>query len=192
MKARQQNELKKVAKRASATQAERMERLNMPEREDERLTAPSNNLDLDALFNQPIPDPTREERLERKKLNIEAAALRKQEARLDALHSLYMNARDFIVTPQQLDKAVDEAFGTVENPVRFGVSMGAWDSNPKAKSIWAEGRPERVQDMLNRANSNPGGRAMDNAGGYSDVNKERIRRIAESLTGGKMDKSARV
>ncbi|KAI5369887.1 hypothetical protein Slin15195_G007650 [Septoria linicola] len=192
LKARQQTELRRSAARSVANQAERRERLNMPEREDERLTAPSNNLDLHALYNKPIPDPTRQERLERKRLNIEAHALRKQEERMDALHSLYMNARDFIVTPQQLDKAVDQAFGTPEKPVRFGVSLGAWDSNPKAKSIWAEGRPERVQDMLNRANSSPSSsRAVDHAAGYSDINKERIRRIAESLTGGKMDKAQR-
>lgn len=193
LKARQQSELQRVSKRSQATQAERMERLNRPEREDERLTAPSNSLNLDALFNQPIPDPTREERLERKKLNVEAAALRKQEQRLDALHTLYMNAREFIVTPEQLDKAVDQAFGTLENPIRFGSSsMGSSESYPQSKSIWAVGRPDRVQDMLNRANGVPGSRAMDNAGGSDDISKERIRRIAESLTGGKMDKAARV
>lgn len=191
LKARQQSEEQRVAARSRAKQAERMKQLNMPEREDERLTAPSNNLDLDALFNKPIPDPTREERLERKRLNLEADLLRRQEERMDALHSLYMNARDFIVTPQQLDKAVDAAFGTPEKPVGFGASMGAWDSVGTGKSIWAEGRPARVQDMLRRAKNAPSDRAMDDAAGYSGINKDRIRRIAESLTGGKMDKEAR-
>ena len=30
----------------------------------------------------------------------------------DSLHTLYMRARSFIVTPEQLDKALDESFGT--------------------------------------------------------------------------------
>ncbi|KAF2215071.1 hypothetical protein CERZMDRAFT_90285 [Cercospora zeae-maydis SCOH1-5] len=191
LKARQQSEQQRVAAQSRAKQAERMERLNMPEREDERLTASSNNLDLDALFNKPIPDPTREERLERKRLNVEAALLRKQEERMDALHSLYMNARQFIVTPEQLNNAVDKAFGTPENPVRFGVSMGLWDNQGTGKSIWAEGRPARVQDLLKRSKNAPSDRAMDDAVGHSEINKDRIRRIAESLTGGKMDKTAR-
>ncbi|KAM3418379.1 hypothetical protein BST61_g4374 [Cercospora zeina] len=191
LKARQQSEQQRVAAQSRAKQAERMERLNMPEREDERLTAPSNNLDLNALFNRPLPDPTREERLERKRLNVEAVLLRKQEERMDALHSLYLNARDFIVTPQQLDNAVEKAFGTPEQPVLFGAPMGAWDNPGTGKSIWAEGKPDRVQDLLKRSKYAPSNRAMDEAVGHIDINKDRIRRIAESLTGGKMDQTAR-
>jgi hypothetical protein len=191
LKSRQQSESARISKQSDARQAERQERLNRPEREDERLTAPSNNIDLEALFGKAPPDPTREERLERKRLNIEAAALRKQEARMDAIHSLYLNARDFILTPEQLDKAVEDVFGTAENPVNFAPSASQHDASASRFSIWAEGRPERISDMVNLASGTSTSRAVDNVSSFSEINKERIRRIAETLTGGKMDKSER-
>lgn len=188
LKARRQNDLRTNQARSDANKAEREARLLRPEREDERLTAPSNNLDLEALYGKAPPDPNRQERLERKRLNFEAAALRKQEERMDALHTLYMNARDFIVTPQQLDKAVDDAFGTQENPVKFA-SMSISDPND-GRSIWAQGTPMKISDMLKAANNGPTGKAIDSVPS-SEVNKQRIRRIAEVFTNGKMDNSAR-
>lgn len=186
LRARQVSYQKRSSERQAAKQAERKELLHRPEREDERLTAPSNNMDLDALYNKVTPDPTREVRIRTKQLNIQRHQDLKREERMQAIHTLYMNARDFIVTPEQLDKAVDAAFGTPELPVKFGDEVGS------SRSIWAEGRPERVQDMLNRANSqNRTGFAMTSADSSSLLNKERIRRIAETFTGGKMEKEAR-
>ncbi|KAI7262710.1 hypothetical protein KC343_g5562, partial [Hortaea werneckii] len=113
------------------------------------------------------------------------------------LHTLYLNAKTFIVTPQQLDQAVDEAFGTVEDPVRFDGDQqyeptGFYNSgmrNAQSQSVWAQGKPERVQDMLNRANNQGGKTAMENAStSLASVNKDRVRRIGEVLTGGKMEK----
>lgn len=160
--------------------------LNRPEREDERLTAPSHSLDLQALYNGLPADPTRGARIEHKLANLAAKATSKQAERLDSLHTLYLNARHFIVTPQQLDTAVDEAFGTPANPVTFDVTGGQYGQSENAASVWALGKPERVQDMLNRANRQGSRSAVESAGGYEGVNGERIRRIAETLTGGKM------
>ena len=184
LRVRQNKEAKRVRDRTMAMQRERAERLHRPEREDERLTAPSTTLDLKQLYSGVLPDPTRSQRLERKRLNIERLATEKHAERMDDLHTLYMNARDFIVTPEQLDKAVDEAFGTAEDPVTFGASYGTEEDQ---RSIWAEGRPQRVQDMLNRANRQSQRSALDASGGYTDITKDRIRKIAEKLTGGKMD-----
>lgn len=186
LRARKVIEEKRLNAKQAAKQAEREELLHRPEREDERLTAPSNNMDLDALYNKHIPDPTREDRIRTKQLNIQRHEEMKREERMEAVHSLYMNAREFIVTPQQLDKAVDAAFGTPEVPVKFGKFASASVN----RSIWAEGRPERVQDMLNVANGQGTGYAMSSAGNPSEINKERIRRIAETFTGGKIEKSA--
>ncbi|KAI7570519.1 hypothetical protein KC317_g2389, partial [Hortaea werneckii] len=120
----------------------------------------------------------------------------KRAERLDHLHTLYLNAKTFIVTPQQLDQAVDEAFGTVEDPVRFDGDQH-YDANgfyntgtrdARSQSVWAQGKPERVQDMLNRANGQGGKLAMENAGSLASVNKDRVRRIGEVLTGGRMEK----
>ncbi|KAK4508703.1 hypothetical protein PRZ48_002442 [Zasmidium cellare] len=185
LRARQVYEERRMTARQAAKQAERQELLERPEREDERLTAPSINMDLDALYNKPIPDPTRDERIRRKQLNIQRHEDAKRQERMDAVHSLYMNAREFIVTPQQLDRAVDAAFGTPEVPAKFGTHV----HGPANRSIWAEGRPERVQDKLNLANGQGTGYAMRNANPSAQVNKERIRRIAETFTGGKMEKS---
>lgn len=187
LRARQQVEQRRVSERSRVNQEKREELLHRPEREDERLTAPSNNLDLDSLFGKNIPDPTREERLLRKKENVEKAAREKKEERMDALHTLYMNAREFIVTPQQLDAAVDKAFGTPEDPAKFLDSFGPYDFVPNARSVWAQGRPSRVQDLLNRATGQRPTRAMQSAGvNTAELSKDRMRRIAETLTGGKM------
>ena len=157
----------------------------MPEREDERLTSPSHGLDLEKLLHGPLEDPTREARLAHKARNVALHASAKQADRADNLHTLYMRARSFIVTPSQLDAAVDQAFGTNDQPVQFG--GGAFQGS----SMWAMGKPDSVQDMLNRANQTGSSKAVDSRGGYTDVNSERVRRIAEKLTGGEMEEVRR-
>lgn len=190
LRSRQLSESRRLREKSLANQAAREAALHRPEREDERLTAPSTNFDLEALFGKQVPDPTREQRIAMKRENVARHEEAKRAERLDAIHTLYMNARDFIVTPQQLDKAVDEAFGTEQEPVTFGVSQ-YYNNDAAARSIWAEGRPEKVQDMLNRANGLKPRTAMDSSSGLGDVNKDRIRRIAEMFTGGKMESAER-
>lgn len=184
LRARQQAERRRASQQSETRQREREELVNRPEREDERLTAPSNNLDLDALFNKQIPDPTREQRILTKLQNLQEQTRNKRVERTEALHTLYMNARDFIVTPQQLDQAVDEAFGTPENPVNFRGSLGA-----HGKSVWALGKPDSVQDMLSRANGQGSGRVLPDASSHNERQADRLRRIAETLTGGQMESS---
>lgn len=162
-------------------QADREELLHRPEREDERLTAPSHGLDLAKLMHGAPPDPNREQRLQTKAANVAARDAIKSARRRDQLHNLYMQARSFIVTPEQLDKAVDEAFGSNDSPVSF--QSGA--------SMWNYGKPDSLQDMLNRANQVGGRGALESASRGSSVQSERMRRLAEELTGGKMDEHAR-
>lgn len=162
--------------------AERERLVRMPEREDERLTSPSHGLDLAKLMHGAPPDPDREARVRTKRERVRLMAAEKATERRDQLHTLYMQARNFIVTPEQLDKAVDEAFGTPDTPINFngGVSM------------WQVGPPDSLQDMLNRATGSRGRGAMDSADkGVTGLQSERMRRIAEGLTGGKMDETAR-
>jgi hypothetical protein len=155
------------------------------EREDERLTAPSNGLDLDALYHGRVPDPSRDLRLSMKRERTAAFEASRTAERLDSVHTLYSHARKFIVSPQQLDAAVEEAFGTNENPATFGPGHGE-----EGTSIWHEGKPHSVQDMLNSANRARSQKALHNTGGYIAINQERVQRIAEALTGGKMDKDS--
>jgi len=180
LKTRKDRVQRQWEERAARNKARREEMLHRPEREDERLTTPSHGLDLETLYKGPLQDPTRKERLEHMRANIAQKEELKRAERLDHVHTLWLNARSFIVTPTQLDAAIDEAFGTPEAPKDFGgngESMGP--------SVWVNGKPDSVQDMLDRANKQGKGSAM---GGLrtDELNAERIRRIAEALTGGKM------
>lgn len=177
-------------RRQKREKAERARLLAAPEREDERLITPSHGLDLQQLLHGGAPpDPNREDRLKHKARNFDLKARAKQAERLDHLHTLYMHARTFIVTPQQLDAAIEEEFSkdfqTPGGYVGLDVSGGGGSAN----SMWNYGAPMTAQDMLNRARGGPGGRfAVGGEGGMvSEVNAERVRRIAEGLTGGKMD-----
>ncbi|CAK3900137.1 Hypothetical predicted protein [Lecanosticta acicola] len=191
LRARQQVQQRTASERQAQKYREREELLHRPERDDERLTAPSNNFDVKALLGRnPVPDPTREQRILAKMENLERHAGQKREERMSALHDLYMNARDFIVTPEQLDAALDKAFGTPENPVTFGTPMYAGDQT-SGRSIWAKGRPERISDLLHRSQGGRGATSTDGATDQIHLNAERIRRIAEALTGGKMDTEVR-
>ncbi|KAK0941827.1 hypothetical protein LTR48_003259 [Friedmanniomyces endolithicus] len=190
LKARRETDQHALKTRSDRNQRERQEALTRPEREDERLTTPSHGLDLDHLFHGYIPgspgvrpDPTRDERIARMRANVAARAEAARAERASHVNTLYMNARQFIVNPQQLNAAVDEAFGTTENPVMFGDPHSSMANRENAASVWANGKPDRVQDMLNRANHVGGKYAVEGAAGYSVINSERIRRIAEVFTG---------
>lgn len=185
LKSRQLRTKRRLESEQARKYREHEELISRPEREDERLTAPSNGLDLNALYHGQVPDPSRELRLSAKRERQAAFQASRTAERLDSVHTLYTHARSFIVTPQQLDSAVEEAFGTNENPATFGPGHGE-----EGTSVWANGAPQRVQDMLNAANRARSTKAMQNTGGYIEINKERIQRIAEALTGGKMDKDS--
>lgn len=182
-------------KRAQAREVRR-EALTRPEREDERLTTPSTGLDVEKLLSGRLEDPTRETRLAYKARNLTLHTAAKRANRMDNLHTLYMHARSFIVEPGQLDKAIDEEFGTQERPRTFGgrgpfgagSADGIWSSN--VTSMWADGAPMTIQDMLARRGS-VGGRgrnATAATGGLpQEVTRDRVQRVAEGLTGGRID-----
>lgn len=104
------------------------------------------------------------------KARFEAKEAAKKDERRNALHSLYMNARSFIVTEEQLNKKVDEVF---DDP---------WYQENPEHSIWdKEGFPNSAQSMvLDSVQARRGAVARE-------VMKQRAKRLAEELTGGKMD-----
>lgn len=185
LKSRQLRTKRRLESEQARKYREHEELISRPEREDERLTAPSNGLDLNALYHGQVPDPSQGLRLSAKRERQAAFQASRTAERLDSVHTLYTHARSFIVTPQQLDSAVEEAFGTNENPATFGPGHGE-----EGTSVWANGSPQSVQAMLNAANRARSPKAMQNTGGYIEINQERIQRIAEALTGGKMDKDS--
>jgi len=154
---------------STAKQAEHERKIHEPEREDERLT---NSSILNALIpgsHQHLPDPGREERIAQMKARFEAKEAAKQAERRNALHSLYMNARSFIVTEEELNKKVDEVF---DDP---------WYQLNPEHSVWdKEGFPNSMQSMLLDT-------VKARSEAVNELTKRRAKRLAEELTGGKMD-----
>lgn len=157
--------------------AEREALLSAPEREDERLTTPSVLQSEKPTRHHFLPDPNREARLARKQNNLAKMEAMRQENRRNALHTLYVNAGDFITTGAQLDATIDRVFDDLK---QFS------NDSKKGLNIWNLGYPETVQQLLAKTNNTPGRKAVDSAEGTAGVTRERMRRIAEELTGGKM------
>lgn len=95
--------------------------------------------------------------------------------RQSRLHDLYTNAREFIVNEEQLDDAIEKAFGSEEMPVRWHVG-GQTSPTGTGASPWEGGIPEGVSERLQKLR---GGEGVGLA-------KERVKKVAEVLTGGKM------
>lgn len=124
---------------------------------------------------QKIPDPNREQRVAEMQARVEEKEARKRADRQDALHTLYMNARSFITNEKQLDEALDSAFGTEEAPKTWGY---------QGPSVWHLERGSPFQGIADKMRKNTG-KAGDRTG-FADETNQRLKRIAEELTGGKM------
>ena len=168
---------KRVATRSAKKIAEHERLVAEPERDDERFTAPSVLQSMSPSSRGRLPDPNREARIAAKKANFAALEAAKQEERRNALHTLYMNAGNFIVTEEHLDRVIDEVF---DDNTQFA------NDSKNGLNIWNTGFPETVQEMLNQANRTSGGKAIERNQGYGPVTKERMKRIGEELTGGKI------
>ncbi|KAI9688954.1 MAG: hypothetical protein M1822_000691 [Bathelium mastoideum] len=170
-----------LAAKSRRKQAERAELVSRPEREDERLTRGSV---LSAMLQSgPLQDPHREERLAQKRQNFAAVQQLRVEERQDALHTLYMNARTFITNERQLDEQIEKEFGTKEKPRVFGHGT----NGRSGTSYWDEGSPPTTADMLRNVTENENSmRLYADLGKKVNIAQERIRRMAEELTGGKM------
>ncbi|KAL8907135.1 MAG: hypothetical protein Q9171_005977 [Xanthocarpia ochracea] len=167
----------RLAARTAAKQRLRESLLNAPTPADEKYTAAS-ILQSSLPSRKGLQDPDREARIEQKKANFAAHDAMKKAERRNALHTLYMNAREFIVTEEKLNEAVERAFDPYstqfDNESRRGLN------------VWNLGYPETVKEQLDRANKGEQGRAVERSSGFSGVTDERMRRIGEALTGGKM------
>lgn len=92
---------------------------------------------------------------------------RAKERRRDNLHTLYMNAGDFITTEERMREEVDKAF---DDKSQFNTEKAA------GLNIWNLGVPETVsQKYASRQNAE-----------QKAVLRERMKRMAEALTGGKI------
>ena len=179
----------KSAQQLAATEAARaatsIRLRRAPEPMAERLGRPTHGLDLKSLLRGgQLPDPTRDARLAHKRANVDRVNAEKQRERLFHLNKLATHARTFIVNQQQLDEAIDGAFGTPENPISFTNSPDAISA--ETQSVWAMGKPQTIQEKLNSSQQIPGSIVSQTNESFAQASVERIRKIAEELTGGKM------
>ncbi|RDL31095.1 Uncharacterized protein BP5553_09884 [Venustampulla echinocandica] len=175
LRARKTRQDQRVAHRSLTKSREREARLHAPQREDERLTSPTITEAMRTLQVGPVPDPYRKVRVAKKAARVAANEAAREDARKNALHTLYMNARSFITTEEQLDAKIEEIF--VKFPFQGSSSNNIWD---------AKGPPPTVRNMLSTINHSQK-RVIDYHSGPAVITGERIKKIAEELTGGKMD-----
>jgi hypothetical protein len=151
---------------------------NMPERRDQALTNPSLTNSVRQVLesrNRKMKGNKNVHRQEQKYVNQQE---RKDQERKDQLHTLYTHARHFITTDEALDSALEETFGTDENPVRW---------NHRGLSVWAlDGTPPTVQEMLKPAKTRPNWEMGGKEGEPKTQHQQRMKQIAEALTGGRI------
>lgn len=162
-----------ITRRGALKRQETARLAAQPEREDERLTKVSVPSAMQPQ--KPMQLSVEEEMAiyNARKAAHEARVAAKHEDRLDKLHTLYMNARSFITTKDQLAVALDETFTTT-------------------RSIWRTGKPDTVEEMIRRGRDRTADQGRGGLMLATDVNEralrdqERMRKIAEKLSGGKI------
>ncbi|CAG8909446.1 unnamed protein product [Penicillium egyptiacum] len=161
----------KIVSRSLENQNRRDRILQQPEREDERLTRPSTIAAMMPHKQPVLPDPNREERLALSRARLEAKQAQKEIERKEHLQSLYVNARTFITTEKQLTAEIDRVFPEGENP--------AWrNDHQPGENIWNLGNPPTVFNLANKTRFNEAARW--------DVSQERVKKLGEAITGGKL------
>lgn len=178
---RQTRRLERSKDKYERKAAERRELLNAPPNEDDRLTRTSLTQEMIAPLKHQGPymiDPNAQERRKAKVERYEAQRAAKAAETQDALHTLFMRARDFIVTNEQLDKEIESAFGTSDAPVKWG------ENSP---SVWANGPPSSLQSKLEATGQMSGGDLREaDVRARARLSQQRLKKVAETLTGGKM------
>ena len=160
-----------MVNRSLENQSRRERILQQPEPEDERLTRPSIVQAMQPQSHTILADPNREERLALSKARMEARKAQKDAQRLEGLQALYMNARTFITTEEQLAAEIDRVFPEGENE--------AWrNDHQQGDNIWNLGIPPTVQNIVNEARKSETARW--------DVIQDRVRKLGEQITGGKL------
>lgn len=151
------------------------------EREDDRLTRPTV---LDVIMDTTVyPDPDRFARADRSRTRVLAKETEKREARRDALMELYTSASNFIVHENELKEKIEEVFaeGCFRKQSADAYRHGATDN------MWGlYGKPPSIANMMETA-TGASTKVMEADESEYDRSVKRQKRIAEDLTGGKME-----
>ena len=178
LKQRKQETDQKNATNSRNNRRIREKLLYAPERRDVFLTNPSVLSSQQPARYRGLPDPERPARLAIKSQNVADMAAMREEARRNALHNLYVNAGDFITTGEKLDGVIERAF---DDNSQFR------SDNNEGLNIWNLGYPETVRDLLLQIDKNAERQtALSSAEGNEIITRERMKKISEELTGGKM------
>jgi hypothetical protein len=148
----------------------REEKLAAAERDDVRLTLPS-ILSTTRLQEKGLADPNREERLREKAAKREAHLLAKKQERQQLVHELYLNAGDFILTEQDLERAIEEQFREKD----------------QTQVHLERTKPPTVREMLIQKERNAQGEGLGGMG--LGAEESAILEVGGALTGGRMSLS---
>lgn len=169
-----------LAKRGTQRQNQQLSLINQPPRDDEVFTNPSMSKVVRDFLNGAYYT-TPKENLASKKAAVARREAAKTEHRKGALHTLYLHAKEYIVTEDELSKAIDDTFGTDDNLPGFAAA-----NSRQGRSIWARGELLNTAEML-ATNQGRGNKALPRNSSPEIVTRNRIHRIAEELTGGKIE-----
>ncbi|KAL5114956.1 hypothetical protein ACEQ8H_007128 [Pleosporales sp. CAS-2024a] len=160
-----------------ASYAERIQRAMAPPRDTDVLTANSVQKGIRDFLADQLPTTSRRD-LPQRRLAYQRRMARLEAVRAARLHDLYVNARQFLVDESQLDAAIDQAFGTDDQPIGWDQkgNAGLRSAGKDGLSPWHGPLQEGVAEMMQKLR---GGEGVGLA-------KERVRKVAEALTGGKM------
>lgn len=174
---RRMRETRDRAGRSRRKLAERTRRLAEPERDDEVLTAPS----IPRVVREALAPgdghrdwAARERDVAGRSAKWEAKQRRLVQRRMGLVHELYLRARGFIVREEQLRRAVEEAFGPDDMPVKWRDGLSVWALGAPAGTKGLRG--ESVRPGLDTTLAEQKGRMLD----------ERMKRIVGELTGGRI------
>lgn len=162
----------------AASYADKRARAFAPPLETDLLTANSVQKGIRDYLGSTLPPSSKTAMIPKRRAAYQARMARQNAVRANRLHDLYVNAREFMVEESQLDEAIDKVFGTEEEPIGWGIdgSVGLRSQGKEGLSPWHGPMPEGVGDMLQKLK---GGEGVGLA-------RERVRKVAEELTGGKM------
>lgn len=112
------------------------------------------------------------------KNRVKQIEARKATSRAEAVQELYMNARKFIVTEDQLDEVIKKTFPEGSNP--------AWKTDvEEGENIWNLGPPSSLADLV-AATDRTTMADHEVSHAQQQITKKRLQKLAEEVTGGKM------